>query len=51
MFTREAPAVEARKSFRAGNVVEVLRRLGSEKGLPEVIQPLPVALAVRVKKW
>jgi putative transposase len=38
VFTREALAVEARKSFRGGNVVEVLRRLGSEKGLPEVIQ-------------
>jgi putative transposase len=38
VFTREALAVEARKSFRGGTVVEVLRRLGSEKGLPEVIQ-------------
>ena len=38
VFTREALAVEARKSFRGGHVVEVLRRLASERGLPEVIQ-------------
>jgi putative transposase len=38
VFTREALAVEARKSFRGGNVVEVLSRLASERGMPEVIQ-------------
>jgi len=38
VFTREALAVEARKSFRGEEVVEVLQRLGLRNGLPPAIQ-------------
>ncbi len=37
VFNRECVALEARQSFRGGDVASVLGRLGRERGLPEVI--------------
>ena len=38
LFTREALAVDARRSYSAADVVAVLDRLGSQHGLPQIIQ-------------
>jgi putative transposase len=38
VLTRECLALEARRSFRGPDVVEVLSRLGGYRGFPEVIQ-------------
>jgi putative transposase len=38
VFTRECLALEVRRSFRGENVAEVLGRLRTSRGLPEVIQ-------------
>ena len=37
-FTRFAPAIEPRFSFRAADVVEVLERVGREHGFPKAIR-------------
>jgi transposase InsO family protein len=38
VFNRECVALEARQSFRGGDVATVLGQVGRERGLPEVIQ-------------
>lgn len=38
VFNRECVALEARQTFRGGDVATVLSRVGRERGLPGVIQ-------------
>jgi putative transposase len=37
-FTRYAPAIEPRFGYRAGDVIEVLERVGREQGFPQAIR-------------
>jgi putative transposase len=37
-FTRYAPAIEPRFGYRAGDVIEVLERVGREHGFPQTIR-------------
>ncbi len=37
-FTRFAPAIEPRFGYRAGDVIEVLERVGCKHGFPQAIR-------------